>query len=448
MKKNLFLYLFFSLAISFCFSTEYYVGNDLSDFCLIQVNENDALVVYEQDNSIKGLLKTETQLREILIPFTEEISNIQGLKTYDYSFPVVCFLGNYGEKFGLFFIEFSNNSFSDVFFVPIETKFFGNIEKIQIQNQDNWINYSFIKEGELYCVQWNVKKYKLEHLFKFNFAENINHYEILSEEDSMYGYAITFEDELYLFSCIDGYIFSEKRENLTSKDISLFMSFSGNKYCIYVSGTEKKVIKYEDKDFCKIISLLETEELPLLLYDNLDVTKKICKFGNKILINDMFQTQFEYDFLEIIPTDKKVFFLINNNKGWKLIETNFSETEEFVIDINKTCEFIQFYLDNEFNLVFSDKENRNIIFFNLFNKVKKEFYTSEDLELNILKRDAINLFLLTLKIDNFDLVFLDNEKQIRTEDYLLIRYTQKRNEKYYYALYNEAGYIKVEEFTK
>ena len=53
-----------------------------------------------------------------------------------------------------------------------------------------------------------------------------------------------------------------------------------------------------------------------------------------------------------------------------------------------------------------------------------------------------------LFIFHFDLVFLDNEKQIRTEDYLLIKYTQKRNEKYYYALYNEAGYIKVEEFTK
>jgi len=447
MKKAFVTFLlFFSMGL--IFSIEYFVGKDLSDFCLLQVNENDPLVVYEQNDSIKGFLKTEMQIEEKDISFVSNVSNVQGLKTYDYSVPIVCFLGNYGEYFGLFLVEFFNNSFSDVLFVPVGENFVGNVEKIQIHNQNNWINYSFILDGTLYCVQWSVRDSKLEKLFKFDFSERVDDYQMLVEEDSIYGYAISSEDDMFLFSCIDGYIFSEKQGKLLSKDVFLSMSFLGNKYCTYICGSEKSIVKYENKNFNKIISLNETDVLPLLLYDNLDTTKKISVVDDKITLNDRYQTQTSYDFLEIIPIQDKVLLLIKNSHGWKILETNFSETEEYFIDINGSSEFLQFHLSDEYNLVFHDKENSQIVFYDLINKKKNNFYTLVDCEKNVQKRDVISLFLLTLKVENFDIVFLENGNQIRTEEYLLIKYTEKRNGKYCYALYNNDGYIQIIEFTE
>ena len=447
MKKAFVTFLlFFSMGL--IFSIEYFVGKDLSDFCLLQVNENDALVVYEQNDSIKGFLKTEMQIEEKDISFVSNVSNVQGLKTYDYSVPIICFLGNYDETFGLFLVEFFNNSFSENLFVPIGENFVGNVENIQIQNQNNWINYSFILDGTLCCVQWSVRDSKLEKLFKFDFSERVDDYQMLVEEDSIYGYAISSKDELFLFSCIDGYIFSEKQGKLLSKDVSLSMSFLGNKYCTYICGSEKSIVKYDNKNFNKIISLNETDVLPLLLYDNLDTTKKISVVDDKITLNDRYQSQTSYDFLEIIPIQDKVLLLIKNSHGWKILETNFSETEEYFIDINGSSEFLQFHLSDEYNLVFYDKENSQIVFYDLINKNTNDIYTLNASEKNIQNKDDINLFLLTLKVNNFDIVFLDNETRIKTEEYLSIKYTEKRNEKYYYALFNDEGYIKIEEFTE
>lgn len=447
MKKAFVTFLlFFSMGL--IFSIEYFVGKDLSDFCLLQVNENDALVVYEQNDCIKGILKTETQIEEKGITFVSKVSNIQGLKTYDYSVPIICFLGNYDKTFGLFLIEFFNNSFSEVLFVPVVKEFAGSVDKIQIQNQNNWINYSFILDGTFYCIQWNVRDGKLENLFKFDFFKRVNEYQILAEEDSIYGYAISLDDELFLFSCIDGHIFSEKQGKLLSKNVSLIMSFLGNKYCTYICGSEKNIVKYENKNFNKIISLNEADELPLILYDNIDTTKKLNVTEDKITLNDSFQTQTDYEFLEIIPMQNKVILLIKNMQGWKLLETNFTETQEYFINIDRSSEFLQFYLNDEYNLVFYDKENRQIVFYDLINKKKNNFYTLVDCEKNVEKRDDINLFLVTLKVENFDIVFLENGNQIRTEEYLLIKYTEKRNGKYCYALYNNDGYIQIVEFTE